>query len=293
MTTILFRPRNVVAALTAAALTAAAVTLIPDADAATGFRRGPAPSAASIRAADGPFAITKSTVARGAVRGFGGGDIFAPDDTGQGTFGAVAIAPGFTATRSSLAWLAPRIASQGFVVFNIDTLTTSDQPAQRGDELLAALDFLTEQSTVKAKIDPSRLAVMGHSMGGGGTLEASADRPGLRAAVPLTPWDLTKSFRTDQVPTLIIGGQADTIAPVRQHAERFKASLPDSTASAYLELAGASHFAPNVPNATISSMSVAWLKRFVDDDTRFEQFICPGPGNASGVSQFEVTCPLG
>ena len=289
-----FRPRNVIAVLTAAALTAAAVTLIPDANAATGsFQRGPDPSAAGIRAADGPFAITKTNVARGAVRGFGVGDIFAPDDTGQGTFGAVAMAPGFTASRSSLAWLAPRIASQGFVVFNIDTLTTSDQPAQRGDELLAALDFLTKQSTAKAKIDPNRLAVMGHSMGGGGTLEASADRPELRAAVPLTPWDLTKNFGTDRVPTLIIGGQADTIAPVNTFAKRFVASLPAGTDNAYLELAGASHFAPNVPNATISSMSIAWLKRFVDDDTRFEQFICPGPGNGAGVSQFQVDCPLG
>jgi predicted dienelactone hydrolase len=288
-----FRPRNVVSLLAAAAITAAGVTLIPDANAATGFQRGPDPSAASIRAENGPFAITKTTVARGAVRGFGGGDIFAPTDTSQGTFGAVAMAPGFTASRSSLAWLAPRIASQGFVVFNIDTVTTSDQPARRGDELLAALDFLTGQSTAKAKIDPDRLAVMGHSMGGGGTLEASADRPQLRAAVPLTPWDLNKNFSTDRVPTLVIGGQSDTIAPVRQHSQRFVASLPAATDSAYLELAGASHFAPNIPNATISSMSVAWLKRFVDGDTRFEQFICPGPGRSDGVSQFQVDCPLG
>jgi predicted dienelactone hydrolase len=285
------RPRNVIGMLVAAALTVAAVTLIPDADAATSsFQRGPNPSAASIRAADGPFAITQTNVARGSVNGFGGGDIFAPNDTSQGTFGAVAIAPGFTASRSSMAWLAPRLASQGFVVFNIDTLSTRDQPAARSRQLLAALDFLTDSSGARAKIDPNRLAVMGHSMGGGGTLEAASDRPELQAAIPLTPWDLTKNFSDVNVPTMIVGAQRDNIAPVRTHSERFAASLPDE-ATAYLELAGASHFAPNVPNATISSMSVAWLKRFVDDDTRFEQFICPGP--SSGVSQYDAACPLG
>jgi pimeloyl-ACP methyl ester carboxylesterase len=112
----------------------------------------------------------------------------------------------------------------------------------------------------------------------------------LQAAIPLTPWNLSKNFGDLETPTLIIGAQRDNIAPVRTHSERFAASLPNGVSSGYLELAGASHFAPNVPNATISSMSVAWLKRFVDDDTRFEQFICPGP--SSGVSQYEVNCPL-
>ena len=288
----LWRPRTIAGAVAGLALAAAAVTLVPDADAATnGFQRGPAPSAASIKAANGPFAIQKTTVARNAVSGFGGGDIFAPADTSQGTFGAVAIAPGFTATRSSLAWLAPRIASQGFVVFNIDTLTTSDQPATRGRELLAALDFLTGQSTVKARIDKTRLAVMGHSMGGGGTLEAARSRPSLQAAVPLTPWDLNRDFAGVTVPTMIIGAQSDTIAPVRQHSKPFFASISSGVDKGYLELAGASHFAPNIPNTTIASTSVAWLKRFVDNDARFEQFLCPGPAEGATVSEYDTDCP--
>ncbi|MGK5683316.1 alpha/beta hydrolase family protein [Actinoplanes sp. URMC 104] len=289
-----FRTRNVVSLFAAAALTVGGITLIPDAKAATNeFERGPAPSRASIQAARGPFATQQVTVARGAVSGFGGGDIVFPTDTSAGTFGAVAIAPGFTARRSSMAWLAPRLASQGFVVFNIDTLTTSDQPASRGRQLLAALDFLTQRSSVRDRVDPTRLAVMGHSMGGGGTLEAANSRPSIQAAIPLTPWDLNRTFGRVQVPTMIIGAQRDTIAPVRQHSEPFFESLPDGTDSAYLELAGASHFAPNIPNTTIASNSVAWLKRFVDDDTRYEQFLCPGPTGDRAVSQFESSCPLG
>jgi predicted dienelactone hydrolase len=289
----LARPRNLVGALAALALTAGGITLVPDAQAATtSFQRGPAPTQASITATRGPFAITQTTVARTGVSGFGGGDIYFPTDTSAGTFGAVAMAPGFTASRSSLAWLAPRLASQGFVVFNIDTLTTSDQPASRGRQLLAALDFLTRTSSVRSRIDTTRLAVMGHSMGGGGTLEAANSRPSLQAAIPLTPWDLNRNFAGLKVPTMIIGGQADTIAPVNVHSIPFFTSMPSTLEKSYLELAGASHFAPNIPNTTIAEFSIAWLKRFVDDDTRYDQFLCPGPKTGATVSQFRETCPL-
>ncbi|GIE83186.1 lipase [Actinoplanes philippinensis] len=273
------------------ALGGAGITLIPDADAAeASFAKGPAPSNASIEAVRGPFAITESTVSRASVSGFGGGDIYAPADTGAGTFGAVVIAPGFTARKSSMAWLAPRLASQGFVVFNIDTLTTSDQPASRGRQLLAAADFLTQRSTVRTRIDPARVAVIGHSMGGGGALEAAQSRPALQAAIPLTPWNLTKSFRGVTVPTLVIGAEADTIAPVRSHAQPFFQSLPAAPGKAFLELNGASHFAPNTPNTTIAKFSISWLKLFVDDDTRYQQFVCPGPGASAAVEEYQATC---
>ena len=287
------RVRALVGTVTAALITAGGITLLPDADAATTteYQRGPAPTASSIQATTGPFATSRTNVSRASVSGFGGGDIYFPTSTTQGTFGAVAIAPGFTASRSSMAWLAPRIASQGFVVFNIDTITTSDQPASRGNQLLAALDYLTTRSTVRTRIDATRLAVMGHSMGGGGTLEAARTRPSLQAAIPLTPWDLNKSFRTLAVPTMIIGAESDTIAPVGQHAKPFFSSLPSGLDKAYLELNNASHFAPNSSNTTIASNSIAWLKRFVDDDTRYEQFLCPGPRVGTAVSQYTTNCP--
>jgi hypothetical protein len=38
-------------------------------------------------------------------------------------------------------------------------------------------------------------------------------------------------------------------------------------------------------------MAVAWLKRFVDNDTRYEPFICPGPTGTS-VEDYRATCPM-
>src|SRR3954452_25040049 len=231
-------------------------------------------------ATQGPYATATTSVSDASTPGFGSATITYPTTTTDGTFGAVAIVPGFTATESSIAWLRPRLASQGFVVISFNTNSLYDQPGTRGDELLAALDWLTRTSSVRTRVDASRLAVMGHSMGGG-TLEAAKDRPSLQAAIGLTPWDLDKTWPEIRTPALVIGAENDTVAPVSSHAIPFYTSLPGTLDKAYLELTNATHFAPNTPNTTIAATSIAWLKRFVDDDTRYTPFICPSPAAAT------------
>ncbi|MFC5055234.1 alpha/beta hydrolase family protein [Saccharothrix xinjiangensis] len=264
----------------------------PQATAAeTEYRRGPAPTNSSIEASRGPFSTSETSVSSLAVTGFGGGTIYYPTSTSEGTYGAVAISPGFTGTQSSIGWLGPRLASQGFVVFTIDTNTTLDQPDSRASQLLAALDYLTERSSVRSRIDTSRLGVMGHSMGGGGTLRAAEQRPALQAAIPLTGWHTDKSWSGVRTPTLVIGAENDSVAPVSSHSEPFYSSLPSTLDKAYLELNGASHFAPNTSNTTIAKYSIAWLKRFIDNDTRYEQFLCPAPGRSTQIEEYRDTCP--
>jgi len=253
------------------------------------YERGPAPTNSSIEATRGPFAVSETSVSS-LVSGFGGGTIYYPTSTASGTFGAVAISPGYTGTQSSISWLGPRIASQGFVVFTIDTITIYDQPDSRASQLLAALDYLTQQSSVRSRIDTSRLGVMGHSMGGGGTLRAASQRPALQAAIPLTGWHTTKNWSSVRVPTLVVGAESDSVAPVASHSEPFYTSLPSTLDKAYLELNNASHFAPNTSNTTIARQSIAWLKRFVDDDERYTQFLCPPP-SGTAISEYRSTCP--
>ncbi|KUP97549.1 cutinase/poly(ethylene terephthalate) hydrolase [Thermobifida cellulosilytica] len=281
-------------AAVAATAAASVLALSAPAQAANPYERGPNPTQALLEARSGPFSVSSERAWRLGSDGFGGGTIYYPRE--NNTYGAVAISPGYTGTQASVAWLGERIASHGFVVITIDTNTTLDQPDSRARQLDAALDHMLNDasSAVRSRIDRNRLAVMGHSMGGGGTLRLASQRPDLKAAIPLTPWHLNKSWSNVQVPTLIIGADLDTIAPVLTHAEPFYNSIPTSTRKAYLELDGATHFAPNITNSTIGMYSVAWLKRFVDEDTRYTQFLCPGPrtGLFSDVEEYRSTCPF-
>jgi predicted dienelactone hydrolase len=276
--------------LFASVAAAAAILVAPaPAFAANPYERGPAPTNATIEASRGSFAIAQTAVAR--QSGFGGGTIYYPTSTASGTFGAIAISPGFTATQSSIAWLGPRLASQGFVVITINTNSTLDSPDSRGTQLLSALDYLTGTSSVRTRIDASRLGVMGHSMGGGGSLAAARTRPALQAAVPLTPYHGTKSWSTVRVPTMIIGAENDTVAPVSSHSEPFYTSLSSAPEKAYLEVNNATHSAPTEGgNVTVAKYALSWVKRFIDNDTRYDQFLCPAP-SGSTIQEYRATCP--
>ena len=258
------------------------------------FQKGPDPTSALLNATAGPFAVATVSVSS-LVTGFGGGTVYYP--TTAGSYAAIALCPGFTATQSSIAWIGRRLATHGFVVITIDTNSTFDQPPSRATQLMAALRYLTNSSstTVRSRIDANRLGVGGHSMGGGGTLMAARDNPTLKAAVPMTPWSQTKSFSTVSVPTIIFGGENDTVAPVSSHSIPFYTSLPSTLDKAYAELNGASHFAPNSTNTPIGRYSVSWAKRFMDNDTRYDTFLCGAQHTAfatpSVFSDYRSTCP--
>lgn len=258
-----------------------------------GFAQTSAPTSASLNATAGPLSVSTASVTL--PRGFGGGTIYYP--TTQARYGVIAISPGFTATESSIAWLGRRIATHGFVVITLNTLTTLDQPDSRANQLMAALSHVinSSSSAVKARIDTSRLAVAGHSMGGGGALIAARDNPTLKASYPLTPWNLNSAFSTVRVPTMIVGADGDTIAPVAVHARPFYAALPGSTSKAYGELNNGTHFAPNTTNTPIGRYGVAWMKRFVDGDTRYSTFLCGNEhtryATALVFDRFNQNCP--
>ncbi|WP_433076010.1 alpha/beta hydrolase family protein [Dactylosporangium sp. CA-052675] len=243
---------------------------------------GQAPTASNITG-NGSFATTSASIPS-TVSGFGGGRVYYPTAAGQ--YPVIAISPGFTATWSSLAWLGPRLSSWGFVVVGIETNSIYDQPASRGSQLLAALNWAVGSSptAVRSHVDGSRRGVAGHSMGGGGTLEAlAADTTGLvKAGVPLAPWNTDKTWNTVSEPVLIVGGQSDTVAPPASHAIPFYNTLAGP--KTYVELTGASHFFPQTTNPTVSRAMVSWFKRWVSQDSRFTPFTCGFTGAA--VSSF-------
>ena len=130
-----------------------ALLVIPPASAAGNpFQRGPDPTPAYVAGTNGGFATAQLTVPPG--NGFNGGFIYFPTDTSLGTWGAVAIVPGFTALfANEEAWMGPWLASFGFVVIGVETNSRTDNDVNRGTQLLAALDYLTRQSAVRDRVE--------------------------------------------------------------------------------------------------------------------------------------------
>ncbi|MFC8849201.1 MULTISPECIES: cellulose binding domain-containing protein [unclassified Micromonospora] len=255
------------------------------------YQRGPDPTLASVAATRGPFATTQATVPPG--NGFNGGYVYYPTDTSLGTWGAVAIVPGYSALfADEEAWMGPWLASFGFVVLGVETNSRTDGADARATQLLAALDYLTRSSPVRDRVDPDRLSVMGHSAGGAGTLLAALRRPSLKTAVGLAPGAPGNSLNmsTTQVPTLLLSGQNDgTVTP--SYVQGIYNTLPASVEHAWAELAGNDHLSFTRPNPTEMRLLIPWLKIFLDNDTRYTQFLCP-LADSTGVSRYNSTCPL-
>ena len=262
-----------------------------------GYELGPNPSLSFVQANRGPFPYSTSGVSS-SVDGFGGGTIYYPTNISQ-EMATISIAPGFTNTQEAVAWWGPVLASHGFVVITINTNGRFDQPESRGRQLDAALNHLISEgkrssSPIFGLVDENRLGTMGFSMGGGGSLH-SASRNRISAAVPLAPWNSGgNSFNQIGVPTMIMACESDGTAPVNSHASPFYNTIPSSTDKAFMELNNGPHNCANGNNsytATLSTYGVSWMKRFLDKDGRYNQFLC-GPNHVanSQISEYRDTC---
>jgi Cellulose binding domain/Dienelactone hydrolase family len=280
---------TVALAAAALALSSAVLAIRPAAASDNPYQRGPDPTLASVAATRGTFATAQVSVPPG--NGFNGGVIYYPTDTSQGTFGAIGIMPGYTAKFAvEEAWMGPWLASFGFVVIGVETNSPNDFDTARGTELLAALDYLTQKSSVRSRVDPNRLSVVGHSMGGGGAMVAAVNRPSLKAAIGLAPFMPSGNLATDHVPTLLVAGQSDTTVTTSMVTTLYN-SAPAATEKGYMEFAGAGHGFYTSPNNRTTRVMIPWFKIFVDNDTRYSQFLCP-LADTSGIPVYRNTCPF-
>lgn len=269
---------------------------------AQSYVHGPDPTTAALETT-GPYAVSNTKIA--APSGYGGGTVYYPTTKTEGAFAVVSVTPGFTEKQSAINWLGPLLASHGFVVVTIDTKTTLDAPSGRAKQMIAALKQVSglsanSTSPFAGRVDGTRQAVMGHSMGGGGSLDAARDNPGLKASIPMAPWETIKNYSTTTVPTLIVSCQTDTIAGVSSHANRFYDSFTPTLDKALLEMKGVGHSCTNsttsaVLKAVIGKYSISWLKRFADNDSRYSDFLCGAPHQAdlagSLISTYKENCP--
>jgi triacylglycerol lipase len=243
--------------------------------------------------ADGPFEV-RTYVDFPDVPEFLAGTIYYPADA-PGPVGGVAVAPGFTEEQRHISWWGPRLASHGYAVLVLDTNDRRERPDARAAALMAGVRLLREEgerrgSPLFGRIAPDRMAVMGHSMGGGGALLAAHEHSdGIRAAIPFTPWEPESTLGGVTAPTLILAGEADNIAEVAEHAWRHFTLIPDSTPKVYLEVVGGDHYIADTTRGTdLSTMgryALAWLRLFVDGDERYRDFLF-GERSADDAAKF-------
>jgi dienelactone hydrolase len=213
---------------------------------------------------------------------FAGGTIWYPTD-GEPPYPFVAIVPGFTAYESSIRSWGPFLASHNIVAITIDTNTTADQPPTRAAALLDALESVAAEnsrsgSPLMDKLDESRQALMGWSMGGGGTLIAANRTPSLKAAISLCGWNPLGSYSMMTVPSLMFASLGDPLAGGQ--SQGFYRSIPDTTPKMLIEAGVADHFVANNPaylNGLIGRYGLSWLKVFMVGDERYRQFLLEMP----------------
>ncbi|MFT7471905.1 MAG: putative esterase [Kiritimatiellia bacterium] len=197
---------------------------------------------------------------------------------------AAVLVPGYTATQDIYDWWGPALASLGIVVMIIDTNDPRDTFQPRKEAHIAAVEFLkgeinNSESPINGKVDTNKMAIMGHSLGGGAALAAAMELGSeIKAVIPLMPYccELGESFSGDYsgltVPTLIFTSSEDTVAPPAGHARALYDSIADSTKKAYVEFAEGTHNLPTNGGTELANqarLTFAWLKLQMDGNAAY------------------------
>ncbi|MAV32112.1 MAG: hypothetical protein CMQ02_01650, partial [Gammaproteobacteria bacterium] len=239
----------------------------------------------------GPYQVASFTQLP-TVPEFSDATVYYPADKVQG-FGGVVISPGFFERQENISWWGNYLASHGFAVITLDTNELNDLPPLRAEALKSAIGLLRGEnsrqgSAVRGKILEDSMAVMGHSMGGAGALLlANENSNEIKAAIPFTAGGLRNAnFSAVAVPTLVIAGEIDRLAPVNEHAWSHYQTLTKAAPRMYMEVGGGNHFIANTaevenerlrPNIDVhelvGGMAVAWLKLFLDGEEEYRELL--------------------
>ncbi|MCX6844016.1 MAG: alpha/beta hydrolase [candidate division WOR-3 bacterium] len=183
----------------------------------------------------GPCAVATFEVSIPRGRGSMPGIVYRPlsDDSSSGLRPAVVFGHGYLASAGRYDSICRRLASHGFYVL----VPASPDPglfrslAPAADDMEAALEFLDSLGRMPGMyLDPRRVALAGHSMGGGAAfLDAQRDTTGsVKAVVGLAPYRISKQTHPESlhVPAMVIAGGNDRSAPAAAVRREFYEPCP-------------------------------------------------------------------
>jgi len=176
-------------------------------------------------------------------------------------------------------------ASHGIVTIITNT-TGLDDPATRGNKLLAAIKLLKDEnagtsSPLAGKLS-GRYGTSGYSMGGGGTTMASVTDPTLKTSIGLAAWGGTG--RGVKVPTLLLCGSSDTVAACSM-SQPVYTSIEEPTPKMMIVIPGASHFnwfGPADAGGGVSGQyALAFQKVYLEGDERWKPLLLSKPSSGT------------
>lgn len=176
-------------------------------------------------------------------------------------------------------------ASHGFIVAAANTTAANSGTAMRaGIDRLTVLNG-TAGSPFRGRVDLAHIGATGHSQGGAGAINASADER-VTTTVPIQPGPLAVPSAIHG-PSLYLAGQNDTIVrPAWVHAFY---TATTRVPAIYAELAGATHFTTVGDGGGFRGITTAWFRyHLADDQSAHSVFYGPGCGICSGSTWLKV-----
>ncbi|MGB1220633.1 MAG: hypothetical protein ACPG43_03790, partial [Alcanivoracaceae bacterium] len=172
-----------------------------------------------------------------------------PCDTESTNLPATTLTGGFTNTKEQMYWLADHLSSHGYAVITMTPNNILGAPPVWKTAHLSGLSELADEnarhgSPLYQRIDTDNLAIMGFSMGGGGTLLAAGELgSGYATAIALAPWlgNYAPDYLSIREPVLVLGSENDTLAYASTVGSYFE-SLPSDITRAIAIYRGTDHF---------------------------------------------------
>ena len=229
----------------------------------------------------GPYTVITIDESSGIRNGiyYSGSTIYYPSNGNN--LSSIVLVPGFMNTEFTIQNWGPFFASYGIVTMTIGTNALTDNEFDRRDALQDAIVSLKEEnvrslSPLFGRLNLNSISVGGFSKGGGGAQLLAKIDSSLKAVISLYPFienPVALDFIHD-IPTLIVSGQLDIIAPPSLHADIHYDFIPSSTSKLKFEVALGSHdplLGPSGANGEVGERVLSWLAYFMLNDNCY----CP------------------
>lgn len=207
-------------------------------------------------------------------------DVFYPTDKAKGAnLPIVVVGHGWLRNKNSLLWIGELLAAKGMVV-GVFTASHSGNPFVVPNKWKDSFKYGVERmrkensnnsSPLFEKLDLENVNIIGHSMGGGGSLYfGDSESEGVSSIIALAPFEfsLEKPGENNGIPTMICSGVFDLVAPPNM-GRSFYYAIDETTEKCFVNFSGANHLSFEwliFNNHLIAGFIIEWLRIYALKD---------------------------